>query len=479
MNIQKTFYYFAFLLFFCKQSFGENLTIDQYISQVKGENLNIEKTQKSTESYDLLKKKAELVNAIKLYGFSEFIKSEPNRALQFVRFDSLINQNNRIGISQTSKYGFITNFYYSLNSTRYSNFNPSFNTNSLAGHNYQVVPVVEINLSLWQNFLGKNTQAKINNIFYENLAKNYFAKALTLQELINAEKSFWVMVYAQKTYEIKKRALIGTEKILNYIAKKARMNLAEKSDVLQAKADVESKKLSLNQAENFLKISARDFNKRRNINSDKIDEKLEEFDINKLINLKYKTSKQSDRLDIKSDQANLESLIALAKIEEDNNKPALNLYASYSVNQVEAKRNLAINNSFDRNAPNSKIGVEFSMPLNFGLSSAIRKGSSIKASSDKIAMREKLFQQEIDWTNLQQNLHDYQENLKLAKQIEEIQKVKFENEFKLLSQGRTSTYQILAFGQELLNAELNTQNLAQKFNELIIELKLYQSENNL
>jgi hypothetical protein len=64
------------------------------------------------------------------------------------------------------------------------------------------------------------------------------------------------MVYAQKTYEIKKRALIGTEKILNYIAKKARMNLAEKSDVLQAKADVESKKLSLNQAENFLKISA-------------------------------------------------------------------------------------------------------------------------------------------------------------------------------------------------------------------------------
>ena len=119
------------------------------------------------------------------------------------------------------------------------------------------------------------------------------------------------------------------------------------------------------------------------------------------------------------------------------------------------------------------------MPLNFGLSSAIRKGSSIKASSDKIAMREKLFQQEIDWTNLQQNLHDYQENLKLAKQIEEIQKVKFENEFKLLSQGRTSTYQILAFGQELLNAELNTQNLAQKFNELIIELKLYQSENNL
>jgi outer membrane protein TolC len=171
--------------------------------------------------------------------------------------------------------------------------------------------------------------------------------------------------------------------------------------------------------------------------------------------------------------------IGLAKIEEDNNKPALNLYASYSVNQVEAKRNLAINNSFDRNAPNSKIGVEFSMPLNFGLSSAIRKGSSIKASSDKIAMREKLFQQEIDWTNLQQNLHDYQENLKLAKQIEEIQKVKFENEFKLLSQGRTSTYQILAFGQELLNAELNTQNLAQKFNELIIELKLYQSENNL
>ncbi|MFM7556973.1 MAG: TolC family protein, partial [Alphaproteobacteria bacterium] len=287
-------------------------------------------------------------------------------------------------------------------------------------------------------------------------------------------KKFWHLVFAQKNLEIQNRALNSASKILDYLSKKEKMNLAEKSDVLQAKAIVESKKLAVKQAENFLKISARNFNQSRNLSSDEVKEKLTNFDLVKLQNLSLSSVRNSDRLDVKSSQAQLQASLALAKIEEENNKPSLNLYTSYAVNQVEPKRIDAVSATFDRSAPNGKIGLEFSMPLNIGVSADIRKGARLQASSHKTSYQEKLLQQEVDWKNLIQNFKDWQDNLKLSMQIELTQRAKLENERNLLSRGRTSTYQILVFEQEYSNAELNTQQIAQKLYELIAEQKLYQ-----
>lgn len=49
MNIQKNIYYFVLFAFFCSKSYATNLTLDKYISQVKGDNLVIEKSSKSNE----------------------------------------------------------------------------------------------------------------------------------------------------------------------------------------------------------------------------------------------------------------------------------------------------------------------------------------------------------------------------------------------------------------------------------------------
>ena len=464
-------------LVFCQKLYAQNasnLSLDQYLNQVRDKNLNIEQANQSDQSFELLKKKAKLVSAIKLYGFSEAGFAEQNRGLQFLRYKSVQTQNNRIGFSQESEFGINSNIYYSLNNTRYIGLAPGFTTNPLATKNTQAIPVLELSIPLWQNFLGKTTTAKKDASFYENESKQLSAKALSQEEMVNAEKRFWHLVFAQKNLEIQNRALNSANKILDYLNKKEKMNLAEKSDVLQAKAIVESKKLAVKQAENFLKISARNFNQSRNINSDEVKEKLTNFDLTKLQNIALNPIRNSDRLDIKSRQAQLQASLALARIEEENNKPSLNLYTSYAVNQVEPNRMDAFSATFDRSAPNGKIGLEFSMPLNVGVSADIRHGARLQASSHKTSYQEKLLQQEVDWKNLLQNFKDWQENLKLSMQIEATQKAKLENERNLLSRGRTSTYQILVFEQEFSNAELNTQQIAQKLYDLIAEQKLYQ-----
>jgi len=451
------------------------LDISEYLSQVRDNNIKLFALDEFSKSYELLAKKAKLVSAIKLYGYSESSFVEQSQALQFVRYNRAYNQNNRIGLSQNSEFGLKTNFYYSLNNVRYQNLN--FNTsNPLAESNSQAIPVLELSMPIWQNRFGSSTRASRDAALFENLAQKYSANALTRQEMVDAQKSYWALVSARNSLQIQIRALNAAQKILDYVAKKERMNLGETSDVLQAKANFENRKLAVLQAQNVLKITARNFNKKRNLVSDEVTEKLAEFDIIALQANQIKEQRPDDRLDIKSQKALTESAVAYSKIEEESNKPNVNIYGSYALNQVDKNRVQAINASFQNNAPSAKIGVELSMPLNFGLTSDVRDGFRGKALAEKSNYREKLQQQEVDWQNLVQNLHNYQQNLQMAIAIEKVQKLKLENERKLLRQGRTSTYQILVFEQEFANAQLNTQQIAQKLCEIFADKKLYGEE---
>ncbi len=451
------------------------LTYEEYLQQVKSDNLSYQASQESEKSFELLKKKAKLVTAIKIFATSERGFIEQNQALAIFSYNRIYTQNNRFGLSYDSEIGLKTNLYYTLNNSQYKNLNTSrFPNPSLANSSTQAIPTIELSLPLWQNGFGRSTRAQRDSLYYNNQAQKLNAKALAISELIDAEKTYWFLVYARKATEIQRRALESAKKIFDYVYKKEQMNLGEKSDVLQAKALVESRELLFKQAQNSEKIASRNFNQKRYIASEIVEDKLEGFDINKLEKIIFTKVKPSDRIDIKAKKALMKSIIANAKIEEENNKPSLNVYGSYSMTQIERNRDLAIQNSFDSKGRAGKIGIEFSMPINIGLSSDIRLGARTAISSEKINYRSELAMQDLHWENLVQNLNNYQENLKLALAIESAQKAKLENERRLLKQGRTSTYQILVFEQDFSNAELNTQEIAYKFHQLIADKKLYE-----
>jgi outer membrane protein TolC len=188
--------------------------------------------------------------------------------------------------------------------------------------------------------------------------------------------------------------------------------------------------------------------------------------------------KPGTRLDLKSDEANMKSAMASAKVEEESLKPSLNLYGSYSMNQIESTNQQAIANSFDPKGRSGWVGVRLSMPINFGLTSDIKEGAIKSASAAKLNYKQKSLNEQNDWWNLVQNMANYKANLGLAISIEKAQRVKLENERALLRQGRTTTYQILLFEQDYSNSELTTIQMAYKFLEAIAEEKLYHNEYN-
>jgi len=332
-----------------------------------------------------------------------------------------------------------------------------------------------VTLPLWQNRFGSSTKATKDAAYFSNEYQKLNAKAASVATLVAAEQSYWNLVAARRVVEIQKNALRSAEQILSYVTKKEKMNLGEKGDVLQAKALLESRKLSLKQAENDEKLAARDFNKNRYINSNEVPEKLAAFDFAKLKNFLVPKIKERDRFDVKASEANMKAAVATAKIDEENNKPSLNAFGSYSQNQISGGFNDAISATPDRVGRSATVGLKLSVPLNFSMSSDIRQGARQSASAAKTNYHQKVFEQENDWQNLLQNLQVYQENLGLAQAIESAQKLKLENERKLLKQGRTTTYQILLFEQDFSNSEIITIQTAYKMANLLAQQKLYQS----
>jgi outer membrane protein TolC len=477
------FFFSLFLVaFFCGQnSFAESqkpLSLEEYLSQVRGQNLSYLAANLNAEAYEKLKEKAKLVTAVTFFVSSQTAFTEQNQALQIIRYTKTYTQTNQAGISQTSDFGLSTKLYYSLNEITYKGLDTSSYANpSLTRSNHQSIPTLELSLPLWQNRFGAYTQASKDSVYFTNESQKLAAKSISVAALVAAEQSYWALAAARRIVEIQKNALESAKQILSYVSKKEKMNLGERGDVLQAQALFESRKLSLRQAENDAKLAERDFNKQRYFDSAEVPERLDNIDLARLQKFLVPEVKGDNRFDVKAYEASMKAAVASAKLDEESNKPSLNLYGSYLQNQIKQNTREAMLDSFAQNGRAGTLGIKFSMPINLGLTSEIRQGAVLSASAAKINYRQKLFEQENDWQNLVQNLAIYKENLALSSAIESAQKSKLENERRLLKQGRTTTYQILLFEQDYSNSQLTTIQLAYKMLALAAQQKLYDQNN--
>ncbi|MFM2200104.1 MAG: hypothetical protein RL769_157, partial [Pseudomonadota bacterium] len=217
------------------------LTFEEYLAQVRQDNLAYQSANESKDSFELLKKKAKLVTALKLYATTERGFVEQNQALAIFRFNRYYTQTNKVGVVYDSEIGLKTNVYYSMISNDYKGLNTANLSNpALAMSNTQAIPTLEVSLPIWQNSFGRSTRAQRDSLLYSNQAQQYLAKTDAISQLVEAEKTYWFLVYARKVLEINKRALENAKKIYDYVYKKNQMNLGDKSDVLQAKALLEA-----------------------------------------------------------------------------------------------------------------------------------------------------------------------------------------------------------------------------------------------
>lgn len=449
-----------------EEAAGTVLSLPEYLQQVQAKNGSYQSYEELKEASKQTGREADLIFSPSFFANVE-AKSDEKQSYGSV-YNKVASQAYSSGISQTSRYGLQSKLYYSFDDTKYS---------AVSGSNKysDASPVVELLLPVWKNGFGRSDRANEEATRAQSEGDSWNAENQRKTFLIDAEISYWKLAVMRELVGIQKSGVDSSQAIYEYDAKQAEMNLADKADVLQAKANLESKKLDLKTAQDNESAALRTFNSYRNGGTEQnlVVEKLDWERVKD--HFPMETNTFDTRADVKAAEAEAKASAANAKIKEEANKPSLNLYVDYAWNGGAARSSDAITDSLSSDRPTTTVGFKFSVPLNLGASDDVRAGARKKADAAGLAYQQKLRDQESDWRDLKEKLRNARERFEMTFSIEAAQKEKLEYERDRLKRGRTTTYQVLQFENDYLDAEYSRASAGYEVLNLISQTNLYRN----
>jgi outer membrane protein TolC len=439
------------------------LSLDAYLQQVKEKNEAYVGAEEKREGSKGIRREADIVFSPSFFANAES-KSDEKQDFAAL-YDKTEKKAYSSGISQTSPFGLTGKLYYAYEDTTY-------NSLSQSDRYYNASPVLELSLPVWQNAFGRTTRGNEASIRAQAEASEWSAESDRKILLVNAEIAYWQLIIARELVVIQEQGLEASQSIYDYDKKQADMNLTDKADVLQAGAELESKKLDLKSVRDDERSVLRRFNAYRNVVPEDASFALPAIDYERIQGIGA-IPRFEGRADVKAAEATARATAANARITEENNKPVLNLYVAYALNGGAGRPSDAYSDSFTCDRPTTTVGFTFSVPLDFYASNDARSGGRRIEKAARLSYEQKLKDQDADWNDLVTKLKDAHERLAMSHSIVAAQKEKLEYERDRLKRGRTTTYQVLQFQQDYLNSELVRANAANDILSLRAAINLY------
>jgi len=446
---------------------GDAVNLPQYLQMVRERNFSAKSSFHGKAGAEGRKREADLIFSPSLFANGEISSNGAPQDLDMAggMYDKLETRKYSAGVSQTYRFGLQAKLYYSLQHLHYF-----FPGQSDTVH-YNATPVIELTQSLWQNAKGMYDRSREDSTRAQAEYDKWTAENDLRTLLVSAEKSYWNLAISREIVMIRERAVSDAQAILDYDTKRAKMNLMDKSDVLQAKASLESKRLELKSAKDSAAASLRAFSSYINtVEGAEIEVEPVQWDVlMKMSDL----VRPGDRADLQMAQAQSEQSAASARMSAETDKPLFNVYLSQSLNGQDPNVVGVVGNSLGFDKPSTTLGVKFSIPLQYGVQKEARRGAEQKETAARLAYQQKIMDQESDWRDLSARLREARERLEMAISIEAAQKEKLEYEKKRLKEGRTTTYQVLSFEQDFSQAQYDRANIASTVLALAAQVKLY------
>lgn len=329
-------------------------------------------------------------------------------------------------------------------------------------------------MPLWSGGFGRRIKATEESLRKQVEAEKFAGEAETLSLLAQAEANYWKLSIWQEVVSIEEQALQAAKNILDNVTRKSRMNLGEESDVVQAQALVEGKRLDLKMAKDERRAAQRAFNKFINRNPMEPIGTLQKVNYKQLEEFAIPQNRPGDRADIRALQAQADYAAANARLARERGKPKLDFFGNFALHGQKSKFAEAVEQSFDAKYDTTHVGFNFSVPLFFGALSDLETGALKVQQAAELTKEAAVFNQEQEWVNLVETLKDIRENLKQLSKLEDIQKRKLEVERRRFKQGRTTIFQVLMFEQEYSQASVSRAKLASEILALSTQIQLYQ-----
>jgi outer membrane protein TolC len=427
------------------------IQLEDYLSEVRAHHEGIKAAelnrdglrQQAAEKWMLvlpsLTGQAKIVNDGKETGAPEFLGTKTES-----KFFSL-------GLAEQTPIGTRARLAYELSTTSIEGVSPALVPLSSYSEGR---PVLEVTQPLWRNFFGIETRAQFTAIEAKALAASYQESFRAKQLIAEAEVAYWRAYLAQNIIQLRSETKKRAAQLRQWAERRASLQLADRSDLLQADAALKNRELELQKAEDDAKEAFRTFNSFRGQTADSIEESFPALSVDHLQNLTSQARTQT-REDTKSYEQFSRLTRANAQLAHERGQPTLEATASVVLNGRDAKMSESMDRSFGTAHPTYIVNVSLNAPLNFWATHDLRAGAEKEQQAAELDFKRKVFEEEQEWAELQRKYAAAKSRLTLTHALEESQSRKVLHERDRLTKGRTTTFQVLLFEEDFNTAKLN------------------------
>ncbi len=333
---------------------------------------------------------------------------------------------------------------------------------------------LEINLTqpIGKNFFGLIDRGNIELVKWEIKNAKLDSYIKIENAMISAEKAYWELVLARKEFNIKKEMLKKAIRLFNQYRKELKIGLVETGDVLAAEANMHVRSSELLMASNNEKTAEENLALELNLGSE-----TRLFPTESFPGLVFNTSLIESmrkafeyRRDYISAKNDIERTKVKLRMKTSSRFPEIDLKATFARNGIDSKYYRAIEDIPGDSNREYSIGIEFKYPLE---NNAARSGYE-KARLEKARAIINLGKVERGIvSNIEERFRDVcvnKLNISHMKRIENLQKGKLHLEEQRFKYGRTNSYTLISYQEDLLKAELATQKAYFNYTVSIVEL---------
>ncbi len=453
-------------------AFAAPLSLENYLQQVNQNSPGIKSYRAGAEGHALLKEIGGVSHAPYLFANTNWLddkKESPNPS-----FTGNHTQASRysVGLGIDSPIGLDLRYSYNQGHTEIIGALPTVVT---LPNSYTTFNRIELTQHLFANGFGARTRAEAELLEAAHLAQEYANRFQLQTALAEAEATYWRLALARQSVDIQDEVSARAKRVLDWAKRRVGLQLGNRSDLLQAQAAYDLRRMELMTAQEEARNAARQFNLLRNREGTQVDEEVQLPSIEAILRM-LPEGEETTRLDVKAAEAKERAAIAEATVDRETVKPTLDLVVDYAWNGLDGQRGPAVSESFRNTYPTRSIGVVFRTPLAFGSLLDSLKGNRLTQDAATYELERVRVTATKDKAELESRLQEARSRLSLLRTIENVQKDKVDNEQNLLTRGRTTTYQALTFEQDYATSQLLRLRTQQELLGIVSQLRLFRGE---
>ena len=447
----------------------ETLSLDRYLEEVKTSHQGLLASELTRQGGQERSNEGGLTLSPFFFASAQHTHDERPTLSGPIYGDKTLSDAFTFGFSKLFDFGLQSRLYYTVTNTGIFGADPAYITQPQF---YANGLTLELTQSLWKNFLGKSTRATVDALNSEAKALNFNQAFEVKSILADAESKYWRLALAQETVRVQEESLERTKTIRDFYARRVRLQLADRADLLQSEAALKERDLNLQTALDSERVAKRAFNASRNLDSDEVSEHLPPPAPTELNALTI-PERMEKREDVKAAEETVHASVAQDQISKDQYLPDLQLVFVGSTNGRDPNFQPTWDQSLTSAHPYTSVSLQLNIPLNVGGVSAVRSGYEKEMQGAQLTYERRLFDQENDWKDLVQKFNESKRRLLISLDLEKAQLSKLQQEKRRRSQGQSTTYQVFLFEQDFLSAQLSRIQTEAQILDLSSMMKTY------